>query len=365
MNKAAGILILSMLILLTGCAESSEDQIWNAKVDAAIGSSDCNPVSGPKFGGNAYAGMLIDSHYHIPAISDDPFREVFDDSWPTLGVNIDIKDIACTLEQEGTSKVFAFFPVYPQIPMPMMEIASRTMQLYPERFVPFIMPPDGDNDKDGSPTVDADELREMLGTYPGLFRGYGEIGLYERKGGAKELPPDSQRLLDIYPVIRENNLAVYFHLGEGQRESFERVLEENPDINFIFHGDQLILYEEGVQYLYNIDGILSNHPNAYYTIDELYGDEWMLRPSVSKQQFLEYLENYEVLLEEDLATWKGIIERHPDQFMWGTDRSDQVLWSHDPEIGQALSNYARAFIARLSPEVQEKFAYRNAESLLK
>ncbi len=347
---------------------SFEEKIWKERIDNAFSPASCPQVLGKKYGSLYYNGSLIDTHYHIPNIPDlfpgEIDEDEFDKTDPVLGQNIKITDIICTLNQENTTKVFAFFPVYSEIPEQMIEVVYQTMKNYSDKFAPFIMPPDNDDELNGSPTVDANVLSEMLNIKPGLFQGYGEIGLYARENGAKELLPDSQRLLEIYPVLREHSLIAYFHLGEGQKENFKRALQQNPDINFIFHGDQLISYDNGEQDLRNIDEILSSHPNVYYTIDELYGDEWLIKPEVTKEQFLEHLENYEVLLNKDLGTWKAIIEKHPNQFMWGTDRSDQVLWSHDPEVGQALANYARAFIARLNPEVQEKFAYKNAEKLI-
>ncbi len=365
MKKVFLIFIILVLLIFVGTlvfSLNSEDWL-EQKIDSAFLPSECKIVSGQKYGTSYYDGPLIDTHYHIPAIPDDK-EFVSDNITPKLGSNIKITDIVCTLEQENTEKVFAFFPVYPDLSEPMLKVAEKTMLLYPDKFVPFIMPPDGDDKEDGSPTVNSETLKKMLDVYPGLFKGYGEIGLYGREDGAGELPPDSPKLQKIYPVIAENNLIVYFHLGLGQKDSFEIALEQNPEINFIWHGDQLISYENGGQNLEAVEDILYKHKNVFYTVDELYGDVWMLRPDKTKEQFLKHLENYEQLLEKDLDTWKSVIERHPDQFMWGTDRSDQVLWSHDPEIGQALSNYARAFISHLSPEVQEKFAYKNAEKLL-
>ena len=69
------------------------------------------------------------------------------------------------------------------------------------------------------------------------------------------------------------------------------------------------------------------------------------------------------MLGKDLATWKDFIERHPDQVLWGTDRGVGSTWSLDPEVALTLNNYTRAFIGRLDPSVQEKFAYKNAERL--
>ncbi len=62
--------------------------------------------------------------------------------------------------------------------------------------------------------------------------------------------------------------------------------------------------------------------------------------------------------------WKGFIERHPEQVLWGSDRGVSAPWDKDQDIALALNNYTRAFISRLDPAVQEKFAYKNAEKLI-
>ena len=194
--------------------------------------------------------------------------------------------------------------------------------------------------------------------------------LYERGDhagpkGAPALPPDSKRMMEIYELVREHSLIVYVHLGQGQKESFENALSAFPEVHFIWHGDQLITGSGINQDLQEIDDILNSHSNVYYGVDELYGDVWLLRQDSSKEKFLAHFDNPEPLLEQDVATWKAFIERHPDQVIWGTDRGGGgVLWSLDPEVGITLTSYARAFIARLDPAVQEKFAYKNAERLL-
>ena len=367
---AAGIIFVLPRVeeRLQGARDTGDRGGW---VEAAMAPKICEAGNAQEPYPASYQGALIDAHMHVPPIPDGPFRK--SDGFMerlVMGANVTMADYVCLMESGNIKKMFAFFPVWEPIIDESLLLVAQTMSKYGEHFVPFIMPPDRDDRADGFPTVAAGELERMLEKYPGLFEGYGEIGLYERgdHGGPKgspALPPDSARLEAIYPVVRANHLVVYLHLGRGQQESFEKILSENPDINFIWHGDQLIPYEEGGrQNLEHIDEILSRHKNAYYEVDELYGDVWLLKPEASKTQFLAHFTDYESLLAKDLATWKSFIEKHPDQVIWGTDRGASVPWSLDADVGETLVRYSRAFIGRLDPSVQEKYAYKNAEKLL-
>ena len=348
---------------------SFEEKIWNERIEAAMAPSECPEIPEQIYPSSYYTGPLIDTHLHIPAVPDwSPEEEMdevpegrFGGPQALLGWNVKMSEIACTLQREGTYKNFAFFPVYEgKISIHLLEIWNKTMEKYPEQFTPFIMSSGNDNEPDGFPTVDAKTLEDMLEVYPNLFQGYGEIGLYAREnGGSPELPPDSERLKEIYPIIRKNNLVVYFHLGEGHNDNFERVLEQNPDINFIWHGDQLSVDQ--------VEDILNNHPNAYYGVDAFWGhdrDLFLLFVGESKDEYIDKLNsNFDTVLNYAVSDWKEVIERHPDQFIWGIDRGDAV-WNYDLDVGQLQIKLARAFIGKLNPEVQEKFAYKNAERLL-
>lgn len=344
----------------------------DARLSRAIGTYDCEaaPIA-PTFG-KGYEGSLIDAHMHMPHPPEGPeFLDMvpIGNERPQLGRTVTVSDYICNLKTEGIKKAFIFFPVFPGAEELHLAVVDAAINTYPEVLVPFIMPPERDDQPDGYPTVDAATLEEWLSVYPDLFEGYGEIGLYARGDnwgptGAPELPPDSERLTKIYPVVRKNNLLVYFHLGRGQQASFERTAAANPDISFIFHGDQLIPYGERGQDLSAIDAILYRHPNVTYEVDELYGDVWLVHPEKDKEEFFAHFENYEELLEKDLGTWKAFIERHPDQVIWGSDRGVSNLWSMDRDVGLTLTRYVRAFIARLDPAVQEKYAFKNAERLI-
>ena len=357
-----------------------EQRVWNQRVEEAFAPYDCPPATKSELGASDYKGPLIDTHFHTSHLWDAPSeahrdggsyeRDVLQGRYPmhlpVLGKNITITEIACRLEQEGTERVFAFFFVESGRPgqlRPSLEVVRRTMELYPTRFVPFIMTPCCD---EMAPTVDSRTLSEYLEIYPGLFRGYGEIVLYDFVPGvneqvraarkAQDSPPDAPLLLDVYQVLRAHKLLLYLHPGEGHQDSLERVLEQHPDITFIVHGEETER---------NIGTLMGKYSNIYYTVNELHGREYLLRPQESKRRFLDTLRDFEPLIEKDLATWQELIETFPDRFMWGTDRGNTAgLWTYDADVGQLLVDYVRAFIGRLDPAVQGKFAYDNAQRIL-
>lgn len=302
--------------------------------------SETAPPAGPYYG-----GPLIDSHFHMPP-------PVNGGTQPALGRNVSLAGIACTLHAEETDQVFAFFPVFPEDRYErFINVARNAKRRYPKLFVPFIMPPGRD---DVPPTVNARKLTKMLKSAPGLFQGYGEIGLYAIEGReADDYPPDGSMFKKIYRVVRRQGMMVYLHPGEGHQDNLERALQWFPQVDFLVHGEQI----ESA-----IDGLMERYQNIYFTANDLYGDQYLLHPGETKGSFLDALRDFGPLLEKDLATWKARIEAHPNQYMWGTDRGDAV-WTFDKEVGKTLADYARTFIGRLDPAVQAKFAYENAERL--
>ena len=50
--------------------------------------------------------------------------------------------------------------------------------------------------------------------------------------------------------------------------------------------------------------------------------------------------------------------------MWETDRQ-RPQWIFDEDFGHFIEETARTFIGKLDQSVREKFAYKNAENLLK
>ena len=341
--------------------QSIKEQHWNRVFAKAFEPVDCPKPRDPATLPNGYyKGPMIDTHVHIFSLPDGAPGHPDDFYTGTnLGIAKSAEEWICMLKVEGTKKALVFFPAAEPIVNESIDVVKILQEKYPTLFIPFINTPD----PKGPATVVAKELNSMLELEPGLFKGYGEIGLYERPDGAPALPPNSARLQEIYPVIRKHNLVVYFHLGEGQADALTQAAQANPDIKFIFHGDQLKDCAECDRTHKQIAAILEKNPNVYYGVDELYGGDWLLKPGESKEAFITHFKNYDPILKKDLATFKEFIESHPDQVLWGTDRGVSVEWDKEPEVALILNNYTRAFINRLNPAVQEKFAYKNAEKL--
>ncbi|MDZ4285336.1 MAG: hypothetical protein U1A23_00230, partial [Candidatus Sungbacteria bacterium] len=74
-------------------------------------------------------------------------------------------------------------------------------------------------------------------------------------------------------------------------------------------------------------------------------------------------QNFSAILDGAVNDWKTKIEKHPDRFTWGTDRGGES-WHYGEEVSRLFEELSRAFIGRLDPSVQERYAYKNAESLL-
>lgn len=201
--------------------------------------------------------------------------------------------------------------------------------------------------------MEAEILEKMLELRPGLFDGFGEVG--DSPTEPINLPPDAPIFIGDFEVAQANSLLVYFHPGIGDHENLERALQQFPDVNFLIHGDFVRPY---------VDGIMERNPNVYFTANDIFDEITPMFRFGAKQDFTDAMEaDWDMLLDQAIAMYKPLIEKYPDRFMWGTDRAD-IVWNYHTDVGQLLSKFGRAFIGRLDPSVQEKFAFQNAEALL-
>ena len=356
-------------------SDTREIAAWNAawpkRIDAALTPSECGTAPVTNFPASYYQGPLIDFHLHIPQLPDDQYGEQTDtgyvaprgaesdkydsieiDQRPLLGRTMNIDRIACTLQNEGSIKAFTFFPAFPEIVSPAIEVAYRAVERYPDLFVPFIQA-----SANGSATLDGKLLNAMLDLRPGLFKGFGEVG--DSPTESINPKPDGVVHTGDFEVIRDHGkLLVYFHTGTDDQDNMEIALQRFPEVTFLIHGDFVRPY---------VQGMMDRNPNVYFTYNDIFAISGEVGETFrfgEKAAFLsEMRSEWDRLLDEADDLYRSMIEAHPGRFMWGTDRGD-IVWGYDEEVGQILAEFGRAFIGRFDPSIQADLAYKNAERLI-
>ena len=351
--------------------DTREIAAWNAewpkRIDAAFTPSTCGTPPVNNFPSSYYQGPLIDSHLHIPQLSDDgigapdagyvaprgaesdQYDTISQEQRPILGKTMNIDRIACTLQNEGSIKAFSFFSVFPEITSPAIEVARRATEQYPDLFVPFIQA-----SRSGMATLEGEILDVMIDVEPDLFAGFGEVG--DSPTEPINPKPDSEIYTGDFQVVENRgNMLVYFHPGMGHEENLERALQRFSDVTFIIHADFVRPH---------VKGIMDRNPNVYYTYNDIFGDLIETFRFGEKATFLSDMRSeWDRLLDEADDLYREMIEAHPDRFMWGTDRGD-IVWGYDEEVGQILTEFGRAFIGRFDPAIQADLGYKNAERLI-
>jgi hypothetical protein len=312
---------------------------------------DRNPTPSKFDAAPYYTGPLFDTHLHIPSVLPPPkiIRDKLglSQEYAVLGENVTMEQIVCLMDQENIVGALGFFPLgvdMPFIRKPFIDIAKRTVKTYEERIIPFIAPVPGIN-----PVPQSRTLEKIFDQKDNVFKGYGEIPFYWSE--FESLSPDSLIFLESYDTLEERNLMVMVHPNNGQIPALESVFARNPEVTFILHG-----MNEGDPF----NHILSTYPNVYYTLDSPGLDPFF--NANNKEGFLKEMnENFDALINRAIRVWRKVVENNPEKVMWGTDRFSS--WSYNEEVGKVLEEYNRAFIGKLSPEVQELYAYKNAERL--
>lgn len=352
-------------------SDTREIAAWNAewpkRIDAAFTPSECGTPPVNNFPASYYQGPFIDTHFHLPQLPDDSVSGPADDGYvqsrgeesdkydtiaeeqrPLMGTNVTVGKAACTLQNEGTIKAFTFFPTFPEITTPAIDVAYRAVEKYPSLFVPFLQA-----SANGSTTLPGPSLEVMLGVRPDLFFGFGEVGSSPTE--TDNPAPDSEIYTGDWEVVKNHGIPVWYHPGGEHIESLERAIQSYPETTFIVHGDAIRPY---------IDGILDRNSNVYFTYNDIFDDLIPTFRFGEKDVFISDMRNdWDRLLDAAYEMYGSLIANHPDRYMWGTDRGD-IVWQYDEDIGQLLTEYARAFIGKFDPEIQDLIAYKNAERLI-
>jgi len=337
--------------------------ITNDIIGSLIGGSqeiEKKPCTTPRhqreFNSNAYyEGPLIDSHVHFPTSSTivSSVAQQNGLEMPVLEGEISGNNLVCLFESEGITKTFGFHITSKFAEDSAISTAKAIEKAYPGKIVHFLMPP-----PIRSLNINPSGIKRILEDNKGVFKGFGEVALYmDGYGGVK---PDDPEFKEIYKLADEHSLIVMIHPEDNQRDGVEEILREFPNVTFFFHG--------GRNQEWIID-LMPKYKNFYYSLDadliSLYLDKETNRSQkLTKEEFLTYIRgNFNSVLDNAVSRWKERITVNQDRFTWGTDR--WFAWHFDPQVSGILEEFGRSFIGRLDVSVQENFAYRNAERMLK
>ena len=313
--------------------------------ESSVKFSGCSRSFSPKFNaGPYYTGPLFDAHFHMPSVLELAGLEGHAaPDHPVLGKDITLDEILCFFDKENVRGAIAFNTLDDTRLDESVKAASDMQSQSSGKIRLFLMPTN----------LATEKLGEIQSSNRQLFEGYGEIALYDQS--LQGVTPSSKKMQDIYDVAKKYGLVVMMHPDMGQKGDIEKALQNNPGVNFLLHGFESEDYATD---------LMDKYPNLYFSIDSAVLYPMMgLFMSGPKETFISRFEqDFNSILNDKLNKWKGKIKRHPDRFMWGTDRG--MKWHFDEEISVLFEEFARAFIARLDSEVQENYAYKNAEKLL-
>lgn len=350
------ILFLSLIIVI-GC--TSEKNLLPGVATATMleEKADCNPLPRNFNYEKYYTGPLIDTHVHLPVASEiisTTAEQMGFEDMPHRG-EMSIDNLICLFDGEGIIKTFGFLIQHKALLDFSVDTVKQDVAKHGDKLVPFFMPPfplEGQ-----APDVAA--VEEALKNNPSLFKGYGEAR-FDFQNVQNALPED-EYFQEMYKLSDKYNLIVQIHPKGGQIAALERLLNEYPQVIFLVH----LLKDERSE----VPQLLEKYPNMYYSLDAeisyIFGYQTIQNnKGPAKEEYLNSLKNnFDGQLQDVLSSWKPVIEAHPDQFTWGSDR--WFTWHFDQAVSALVVEFSRTFIGHLDPAVQEKFAYKNAEKMLR
>ena len=310
----------------------------------------CSREFSPQFNaGPYYEGALFDAHFHMPQLidfseiegpdADHDTNSIID---PVLGKDVSLDKILCNFDKEKVRGTIGFSIGIEPLLEETLKAAESVKMDSSGKISLFLMPQ----------VFSTESLESIETTNKGLFAGYGEMTFYGQDYA--NTPPDFPVVMETYKVAEKHNLIVMMHPGRNQKSNIVNVLQKNPNVNFLLHGFEI----EN-----DIVDLMDKYPNVYFSIDSavLYAMQGLFMGS--KEQFVSRFEQeFDVNMNRAVNKWKSAVEKHPDRFMWGSDRG--LRWHYDEDVSILFEEFGRAFIGKLDPSVQEKFAYENAEELI-
>jgi hypothetical protein len=232
------------------------------------------------------------------------------------------------------------------------------------RVIPLLQPQGGGWTQLASGQYSEAVLRQYLQPQ-GLLWGVGEIPLYN--AALQSVTFDSPVMQTIFQVVNELKGIVMIHPSNTwsgrptELAEVEPSIIKYPDVIFLFHGNaaSFDLFSQ----------LMSKYPNVYYTMDAcnwyttLTGDSLLYPTDAAAANAESFLTEvnliWDRLIEEGLQRVTPLLQQYPDRIMWGTDLN--YPWHFEEPVTDVVISLSRQLIGRLPVDIQEKYAYQNAQ----
>ena len=317
-----------------------------------------------------YKGPLFDAHAHLVGTKDREHNAAQDNR---VHINPQTAEkFFAIMDKENIIGLIGFLPVEhdyfvgnDEFNRPYQDQTLAVVNRCDNKLIPFLHP----QSLTGiPPKTDSHNLLKLIDQNfrgnPIPFRGIGEI----HSGGILTDSYADMRLVDpamleLYDYAADNDLIVMIHPELSHIADVHGALDHNLKTIFLLHG----MVDTSESIAEELETLFQEHENLYFSVDANLIPEYGLHNSQvkNKEHFLANLHSkgmYYRLLASALVTWKPIMEAYPTRIMWGTDLI--YSWNFEPDVMHEIARFSRDFIAGLDPEVQERFAYRNAIEML-
>lgn len=197
----------------------------------------------------------------------------------------------------------------------------RIARAYPDRFEawPTINPADPDK------LEKFKSLVEQGATGLKLYLGHGYVKRSDGQYMFHVTAMDDPSMLPVYAYCQENFIPICFHVNPGPTtpgfaEEFIAVLTQFPDLKIICPHFMLSSIRDS-----RLQELLDTFPNLYSDVS--FGHDDFLSDGVKR-------------ISGNLTKFRGLFEKYPDRFMWGTDL---VVTAHpsktEPWMAERIQTY--------------------------
>ena len=342
MKRVVLVAIVLALMMPLGCSTRAPVSLPS--------SQEATPSATPTVTG-PYGGPLFETHLHLDSNVH---------SWSADG-------LISYLDRQNVDRAIGFYSLPPNKTMSMESNIASLITATRSRVIPLLQPSESWTHFASGQYSEA-VLRNHLQPQ-GLLQGVGEICLYIPS--LQSVTFDSPTMQTAFQVVNELKGIVMIHPSNVARRGrptelaeIEPSVRKYPNAIFVFHG-QPEVFDVIVQ-------LMSKYPNVYFTFD---ATNWLFTSKIARynllyplgtaadtaERFLADINRIgsDQLVEDGLTKSLSRLQEYPDRILWGTDLAKS--WHYEEGVTDVVIQISRQFIGRLPADIQEKYAYQNAQ----